>query len=469
MFPPWPISGTIGAINCLYEPASLHFLSGTGRSSRVKSIRMSYKVFVIFLFVLSYSGIIAFSRKKTFFAGIGALLLLLAHALLRAESPGHWFNFVVHTINWNVLGIFLGTLLIAEAFIESEVPALIAHFLVNRSRNVGMAILSVCVMTSLLSAFIENVATVLIVAPIALAVAKKQDISPVPFLIGLAVSSNLQGTATLIGDPPSMILAGYMGLNFNQFFVLGGKLGIFFAVQVGAVISFGILHLFYRQYRAPILPTSKPGVRSWFPSVIILLMIVLLSLSSFLDPNFTYFGGIICMVLGISCIPLFCRVGSCSGREMLRKLDFDTAIFLASIFILVGSLTEAGLMNDIAMFVRKFLGDDQFVIYTFLVWFSVLISSFVDNIPYITAMLPVAEILSQNLGFSPYLFVFGLLIGSCLGGNITPVGASANVVAVSILRREGHHVGLKEYGRIGLPFTLGATLGSYLFVWLVWS
>ncbi len=429
---------------------------------------MSYKVLVIILFSLSYCGIVTFTRKKTYVAGAGALLLILVHALFRAQSTTHWIQFIFHAINWNVLGIFLGTLLIAEAFIESEVPALIAHILVNRSRNVGMAVFSVCVMTSLLSAFIENVATVLIVAPIALAIAKKQNISPVPFIIGLAISSNLQGTATLIGDPPSMILAGYMGLNFNQFFVLNGKPGIFFAVQVGAVISFGILYLFYRKYKDPIIPSPKPAVKSWFPTVIILLMILLLAASSFIDPGFSHYGGIICMVLGSICIPWFCTVGKCSGRDLLKKLDIDTIFFLASIFILVGSLTEAGLMNDIAMGVQKFLGEDQFVIYTFFVWFSVLISAFVDNVPYITAMLPVTQIISQNLSVSPYLVVFGLLIGSCLGGNITHVGAAANVVAVSILRREGYHVGLREFGRIGLPFTLGATAGSYLFAWFIW-
>ena len=430
---------------------------------------MSYKVLVIILFSLSYGGIVIFSRKKTYVAGAGALLLMLGHALFSAESLAHWTQFVFHAINWNVIGIFIGTLLIAEAFIDSEVPALVAHILVNRSRNVGMAVISVCIMTSLLSAFIENVATVLIVAPIALAIAKKQDISPVPFMVGLAVSSNLQGTATLIGDPPSMILAGYMGLNFNQFFVLNGNPGIFFAVQVGAVISFGILYLFYKKFREPIIPSAKPRVKSWFPSVVIVLMILLLALSSFIDPGFSHYGGIICMLLGIICIPWFCTVGKCSGRNLLKKLDMDTVFFLASIFILVGSLTEAGLMNDIAASVQKFLGDDPFVIYTFFVWFSVLISAFVDNVPYITAMLPVTQIISQNLSVSPYLVVFGLLIGSCLGGNITHVGASANVVAVSILRREGYHVGLREFARIGLPFTLGATVGSYLFVWLLWG
>ena len=430
---------------------------------------MSYKALVIILFSLSYGGIVIFSRKKTYVAGAGALLLMLGHALIRAESFANWTQFVFHAINWNVIGIFIGTLLIAEAFIDSEVPALVAHILVNRSRNVGMAVISVCIMTSLLSAFIENVATVLIVAPIALAIAKKQDISPVPFIVGLAVSSNLQGTATLIGDPPSMILAGYMGLNFNQFFVLNGSPGIFFAVQVGAIISFGILYLFYKKFREPIIPSVKPRVKSWFPSVVIVLMILLLAISSFIDPGFSHYGGIICMLLGIICIPWFCTVGKCSGRDLLKKLDTDTVLFLASIFILVGSLTEAGLMNDIAAFVQKFLGDDPFVVYTFFVWFSVLVSAFVDNVPYITAMLPVTQIISQNLSVSPYLVVFGLLIGSCLGGNITHVGASANVVAVSILRREGYHVGLREFARIGLPFTVGATVGSYLFVWLLWG
>jgi Na+/H+ antiporter NhaD/arsenite permease-like protein len=428
----------------------------------------SYKVAVILFFVLSYIGIIAFSRKKTYFAGFGALVLIGFHGLLAAESASEWLHFIVSSINWNVLGIFIGTLLIADAFIESEVPALIAHALVSRSKNVGSAILAVCIMTSLLSAFIENVATVLIVAPIALAIAKKQRMSPVPFLIGLAVSSNLQGTATLIGDPPSMILAGYMGMNFNQFFVLNGKPGIFFAVQVGALISFAILYFFYRQYREPVVPTGKPVVRSWFPTAIILLMILLLAVSSVIDPTFSYFGGIICMALGLLCIPWFCGISRCSAGELLRRLDFDTALFLASIFILVGSLSEAGLMNDVALLVQRSLGENRFVIYTFFVWFSVLISAFVDNVPYITAMLPVARIVAENLTLSPYLFVFGLLIGSCLGGNVTPVGASANVVSVSILKREGYHVDFRQFARIGLPFTIGATAGGYLFLWLLW-
>jgi Na+/H+ antiporter NhaD/arsenite permease-like protein len=430
---------------------------------------MLYKLSVLIIFSLSYIGIIFFTSKKSLFAGIGALLIIIFTWILRTDTPAQLFRFVVYSINWNVLGIFLGTLLIAEAFIESRVPALIAHHLVTRSKNIGMAILYISMMASFISVFVENVAVVMIVAPIALAISDKQNISPVPFLIGIAISSNLQGTATLIGDPPSMILAGYMKLNFNQFFLLEGRLGIFFAVQVGALFSFFILHLFYRKYTNPIVEVERDKVTSWFPTFLIVLMILLLAVSSFLDPDFRTLGGIICMVLGTVSAGWFVIVEKYDAKRLLKQIDFDTIVFLSSIFILVGSLQAAGIMDDIAALVLKYIGEDTFLIYSFFVWFSVMISAFVDNVPYITAMIPVAKIITSRLAASPYLFVFGLLIGSCLGGNITHVGASANVVSTSILRRKGYIIGLKEFGRIGLPFALGATVASYFFVWFVWK
>jgi len=429
---------------------------------------MLYKLIVLVFFSISYLGIISFSRKKTWFAAFGAVIIVISTALFDNSSQQGIFKFVVKSINWNVLGIFLGTLLIAEAFIESKVPALIAHYLVSKSKNAGTAILLICIMASFLSAFVENVATVLIIAPIALAISERQKISPVPFLIGIAISSNLQGTATLVGDPPSMILAGYMRMNFNQFFFLKGKPGIFFAVQVGAVISFLILYLFFMKYKTPVISAQKEKVISWFPTILILLMIVLLAFSSLIDPEFSYLGGVLCMALGVLAGMWFIWGQKCSKRELFKKIDFDTLIFLSSIFILVGSLIRAGIMDDMATLVLNYLGEDIFLIYTFMVWFSVVVSAFVDNVPYVTAMIPVATIISTRLGISPYLLVFGLLIGACLGGNITPVGASANIVSVSILKRRGHHVSIWEFMKIGLPFTLGATFSAYIFLWLIW-
>jgi len=429
---------------------------------------MDYKILVSVTFLLSYIGIMISYRKKSYFAGAGALLIIVFTAIFKSKSHTDVFKFILYSINWNVLGIFLGSLLIAEAFIESRVPVLIANYLVSYSKNVGMAIFYISIMSSLISAFVENVATVLIVAPIALAIAEKQKISPVPFLIGIAISSNLQGTATLIGDPPSMILAGYMGLNFNQFFILDGKLGIFFAVQVGAVVSFLILYLFYKKYKSPTVKAGREEIKSWFPTILIVLMIVLLAGSSFVDPNFSYLSGVICLILGfIACI-WFLFLENYNAKMLIKKMDFDTIIFLSSIFILVGGLIKAGIMEDIASLVLKYVGRDVFLVYTFIVWFSVFISAFVDNVPYITAMIPVAEILALKLALTPYLLVFGLLIGSCLGGNITPIGASANIVSVSILKRKGYNIGIKEFSKMGFPFTIGATLASYVFVWYLW-
>ena len=259
----------------------------------------SYKLLTLIIFALTYGGIVFFTKRKSYFASFGAIITIILAFIFTTNSQESAFFYLLKSINWNVLGIFIGTLIIAEAFIESRVPALIANHLVARSKNVGLAILYICIMASFISAFVENVATVLIVAPIALEIADRQKISPVPFLIGIAISSNLQGTATLIGDPPSMILAGYMKITFNQFFIIDSKPGIFFAVQLGALASFFVLFLFYKRYRNKVYKGNEEKVISWFPTYLIILMIVLLAASSLIDPDFSYLSGAISMFLGI--------------------------------------------------------------------------------------------------------------------------------------------------------------------------
>lgn len=155
--------------------------------------------------------------------------------------------------------------------------------------------------------------------------------------------------------------------------------------------------------------------------------------------------------------------------ELIRRYDWETTFFLAGIFVLVGALSEVGLINDLARKIGSITGPDPFLNYTLIVWFSVVVSAFIDNVPYITAMLPVMDILGNSLNISPYLLAYGLLIGSCLGGNITSIGASANIVSVGILRREGHPVSFWGFAKIGLPFTIAATSAGYLFLLLVWS
>ena len=174
------------------------------------------------VFLTAYLLFVLMPGRRTLIAVISSLSLVLIGTI----SPRGAF----YAINWNVMGIFVGTLIVADVFMESRVPAYIAEMIVDKARNTAWAILYICALAGFISAFVENVATVLIVAPIALALAKKLKINPMNMMIAIAVSANLQGTATLIGDPPSMLLGGFAGMNFMDFFLYKGRPSIFFAV-----------------------------------------------------------------------------------------------------------------------------------------------------------------------------------------------------------------------------------------------
>ena len=367
------------------------------------------------------------------------------------------------------MGIFVGTLVVADIFMESRVPAYIAEIIVDRAKNTGWAILFICLLTGFISAFVENVATVLIVAPIALSLARKLKINPAKMIIGIAVSSNLQGTATLIGDPPSMLLGGFAKMNFMDFFFYKGRPGIFFAVELGALVSFVVLYFIFSKHKEKMRLVPVEKVKSWIPAAILVLLIVSLALASFFDTGFSYMAGVLCMAAAVISA-LWARIAyKNSIVKGIRSLDWDTTFFLAGIFILVGSITLTGWTEIIARFLSGLVGSNIFLGYTLIVFISVFLSAFIDNVPFLAAMLPVAISMSGKLQINPSLFLFGLLIGASLGGNITPIGASANIVACGLLKKEGYEVKFKDFMKIGVPFTLAAVAAAYLFIWFVWS
>ncbi len=413
------------------------------------------------LFLVTYAAIVAFKEAKTQVLWGGVVVGI---ALGFVHTPDF-----LHDINWNVMGIFVGTLILSEFFVLSRVPDAISTLLIRHTRTVGMAYLAVCIFASLLSVCIENVATVLIIAPIMIGLAKKINVSPVPGIIGIAISSNLQGTATLIGDPPSMILANYMHMNFNDFFVYQGKPGIFFAVQIGAIGSMLFLYWYYSRYKTPLNFEGRTKIRSLVPATFIGLMIIALTLSTLVDPEFKWFGGFICMFFAMLCVFFSSRFTTHKERRRVaRYFDWGTTAFLAGIFVMVGMLVRTGVIETFADFLARNIGDNPFVAFSVIVWVSVAFSAFICNIPYLTAMIPVVQLVADALGVGVELLVFGLLIGASLGGNITPIGASANIVGVGILKKHGYQVSFLEFAKIGLPFTVIATALGVLFVYFVW-
>jgi Na+/H+ antiporter NhaD/arsenite permease-like protein len=385
--------------------------------------------------------------------------------IIRAISP---IEALAH-INWIVLMIFVGSLVLADLFIYSRVPAVIADSIVLHSPSVGFAIVAILVMTGIISAFVENVATVLVMAPIALAFCQKLKLSPKMFMVGLAVMANLQGTATLVGDPPSMIFADYSGFNFNSFFFYNGRPSIFFAVQIGMIAGALFFYCFFAKAGRGKAQIEKEKILSIVPSILLVLMIVGLAAFSFIFDGLTLASGFLVVALGIFGFIWFApREGIAKSWKMMKELDWDTVLFLVGIFVVIGAVAETGLLEEFALFLSRIVGNNVLLGFLLIIAVSIFISGFVDNVPYIIAMLPVAATLARELSLNPELYMFALLIGSCLGGNLTPFGASANVVAVGILRKQDVSMNFGQWLKIGIPFTLITTAASAVFIWLVW-
>ncbi len=420
------------------------------------------KIIAISLFVLTYLLLLLFPKIRAYIAMVSAFVFVVS-GILPADK-------ILTAINWNVILMIAGTMGIVSLFIESKMPALLADHIIEKTPDVKWAIISLSLFAGIISAFIDNVATVLMIAPIALTISKKLKISPVPAIIAIAISSNLQGAATLVGDTTSILLGGYADLNFLDFFFFKGKIGLFWIVQLAALASILVLLYIFRKDNQPISIDKKIKVDDYFPSVLLLSMVFLLIGASFISDTPKTINGIICMVLFL--IGLAVNFAQKRDKQHISKaileIDLFTILLLSGLFIVVAGITEAGVVEDISKIFVKISNDNIFVIYSLVVWFSVFISAFIDNIPYVATMLPVVAGISALLNIEPYLLYFGLLSGATLGGNLTPIGASANITALGILRKNGYEVSSKMFMKISIPFTLAAVMVGYVMVWMVW-
>lgn len=350
-------------------------------------------------------------------------------------------------------------------------PALLADKIIAKTPNVKWAIIALSLLSGLISAFVDNVATVLMIAPIALTISKKLNISPVKSIIAIAIASNLQGAATLVGDTTSILLGSHAGLNFLDFFydIERGKIGMFFVVQAGAIASTLVLLWVLRKDKQKIESLEMTEVEDYGPTVLLILMIVLLIMASFIEDKPQITNGLITM--GLFVIGVFYNYARTYDRKVfinsIKSIDYFTILLLMGLFVVIEGITKAGVVDEIAKFISK-TSTNPFIIFTIIVWVSVLISAFVDNIPYVATMLPVTAIIANKTGVDPFLLYYGLLCGATLGGNLTPIGASANITGIGILRKEGYEVSAGQFMKISVPFTLAAVTTGYILVWLIW-
>ncbi len=425
------------------------------------------KTSVLIIFILFYLIISIIKSKRSIITWVFILLFMV--------TGFYTLKDILITLNWDVLGIFFGTAIIAEYLIASRLPEHLADKIVIQFKKAKYIFLFICLLTGFISAFLENVATVMIVAPLAFAICKKLDISPVPLIIGITISSNLQGAATLIGDPPSMILASYKNLSFMDFFIYQGKLSLFFYIQVGALASAFVLYYFFRKENRSVqskdIQIAK--IESYLPLTMLIALIISLIIfpyfKSFLPDIFEkYTIGILGGFWGIITIILCGFKKNIRINDLHKRYDWESFIFLAGIFIIVDSLNKAGILLDIKTILISLTGGNVLVSFILILLSSMILSGFIDNVPYIIMMLPVVDGLATQMHISNFLLIGALFIGTCIGGNITPIGASANVVGMGLLKKNKYDISFWKFIKYGFPFTLVATITAALLLWIVW-
>lgn len=416
----------------------------------------------LILFLLTYVCLIAFPKVRAYIALASAALFVILGIL-----PA---NKVFSAIDWNVILMIFGTMGTVALFIDSKMPALLADMILDKMPDVRWAIIALALFAGLISAFVDNVATVLMVAPVAVDIAKKLKISPVMPIIAIAISSNLQGAATLVGDTTSILLGGYANMDFLDFFFYQNRPGLFFVVQLGAIVSAFVLLYVFRKDRQAISVGERTVVTDYVPTVLLVSTIVLLILASFLPNKPSTINGIICVALFvIGLVRELFRKRFTFIKETIKEIDYFTLLLLAGLFVVIAGITEAGVITEVSRIFVSISNNNVFLMYTLLVWFSVLFSAFIDNIPYVATMLPVTTGIAQIMGVDPTVLYFGLLAGATLGGNLTPIGASANIAGLGILRKEGHEVKAQQFMKVSVPFTLAAVLTGYILIWLFWG
>lgn len=448
----------------------------------------------LILFAATYILMMAFQKIRPYVA-IGSALIFIALGTIASTSPdlfgSGFFNVGESTysygvaqalgeIDWNVLMMIAGTMGTVYLFIESKMPQLMSDILISKMPNVKWAIVCLSLFAGIVSAFVDNVATVLMIAPVALAFCKKVNISPVPSIICIAVSSNLQGAATLVGDTTSILLAKSANLDFSDFFVDSGKPGMFWVVEAGAIVSALIILFMFRKDNAKIEFNARTKVEDKFPTFLLVGTIVLLIAASFIPykdgaaegqfykPDIT--NGLICIgffIIGVI-REVFFNKNYKIVKDTFKEIDYYTIALLTGLFIVIGGIKSAGVIDVIGNGIAKLGSGSEFIIYTIIVWISVILSAFIDNIPYTATMLTIVPVIAADMGMEPKLLYYGLLCGATLGGNLTPIGASANIAGIGILKKEGYEVKATTFMKYGVPFTLAAVLTGYILIWFIW-
>lgn len=405
-------------------------------------------------------ALILYRNVKIAYVSLAAAALLVALGIVSPQSA------LLEQVDWAVLAIYWGYGMLAIVFRESKVPASIASYVLARVKKEKYALLFLCALSAFLSSFMANPVIVIMLAPLAIEIAERLNASLFLYLVGLAISSNVVTTVSMVADPPATILALATGMTFLDFYWFQGKVGLGTLSTIGVLVALATLLFQFRLLNNKVDLKEERFQVTYGPLAVFILSVLALAIlplvyQSLRQPAFV---GAVGFFVGVASLYI--------GREMVgpmtKEFDWETIWFLIGIFIVIGAIEEVGLLRDIANWLAG-TGLKSPTIYLFiLTWLSVALSAFIDNVPYTILMIPVCSYLAQSLGISPWPLYFGMLVGTGIGGNITPVGATANVLACGMLEKRGYRINLWEYMKISLPFSVAAVLAVHILIQLLW-
>jgi Na+/H+ antiporter NhaD/arsenite permease-like protein len=418
----------------------------------------------IIVFVVAYALIASDRVNKTLVALVAAGILIV----LGVVDSNDAFYSRATGIDWDVIFLLLGMMIIVGVLRQTGVFEYVAIWSVKRAKGSPLRIMILLVLiTASASALLDNVTTVLLIAPVTLLVCDRLAVNPVPFLIAEVFASNIGGTATLVGDPPNIIIASRAGLTFNDFLVhLTPIVLIVIAVFIGLLPwlfrgSFGVdaervADIMSLEEREAI---RDPGLLTKCGVVLVLVF------AAFIAHPVLHIEPSIVALVGAGILILVSRM---EQSDYLGSVEWETLLFFAGLFVMVGALVTTGVVDELAHSAIDATGGNPLLTVMLILGVSAPVSGIIDNIPYVATMTPiVAELAGSMPDFAhPDALWWALALGADFGGNLTAVGASANVVMLGIARRSGNPISFWEFTRKGFVVTVMSTALSAVYLWL---
>ena len=410
---------------------------------------------LVFLFVMA--AIISEKVHRSVAAMAGAVVLLLFHVLSIDEATSY--------VDINTIGVLVGMMLFVAVVKNSGLFEYVAIKAAKLTKGRPMAIMVVfAVITALLSAFLDNVTTVLLIGPMTIAITQMLEVNPIPHLLSQIMASNIGGTATLIGDPPNIMIGSAAGLSFMDFVInTGSVIVIIMAVTV---------LIYYFMYRSRISVVrenmqkvmeldedrsikDKPLlIKSVIMTVVVVIGFVFHSQLQVESATVALFAAGFMLVFGKQ-----------DAEEIILGVEWSTILFFIGLFVVVGGLQKSGVISSMAEVMISFVGDNQALGIIIILWVSAIISSFLDNIPFVATLIPLI-LTMESSGVDVAPLWWALSLGACLGGNGTLIGASANVVLAGVSAKNGYPITFMQYTKVGFPLMLISIVISMVYLLL---